>query len=91
MIRYRPNSVSFNESIKHIKDFGTLEEMFEHIVSKWNYTKPFNLLRKEDLYITSSLGKDVRTGWKDYRYVYATQIGNESYDVPQCIAICSIE
>ena len=91
MIKYRPNKGSFNESIKHTKIFNTLDEMFEHIESKWNHTKTMPLIQKEHLCITHSLGKDMRTGWKDYRYVYTNQIGDELYDVPQCVAVCSIE
>ena len=91
MIKFRPNISSFDEAIKFEKIFNTLDEMFEHIVYEWNNFGLGVLLSKEDLSVTKSLGKDDRVGWKDYRYILTTRIGEELYDVPQCVAMCSIE
>ena len=45
----------------------------------------------EDLSISEDPRKDNRVDWKETRYVYTKRIGNEVYDTPQCIRMCSIE
>lgn len=88
MIKYRPHGGSLARSMNEAREFETLDEMYEYIVRNRN-----ELLRytKEDLSVSENYGKDDRIDWKETRYVCTKRLGNEVYDVPQCIGYCSIE
>lgn len=91
MIKYRPNRGSLDDAMKETKDFLTLEEMYGYIVSSWMELGLGQLFSESDLCVSDSLGADERVGWKDYRYVLTTRIGDKIYTTPQCIAMCSVE
>lgn len=88
MIKYRPHRETLDEAMKEEKIFNSIEDMYNHIVSEWNSG---NLFSKDDLIISDDLGKDERIDWKETRYVCTKRMGDEIYDVPQCIGMCSIE
>ena len=90
IVKYRPHRGSLDEAMKLYKEFSTIDEMYEHILSDWNSSGFGELFSKEDLSISESMGDDERIGWKNYRYVCVTRIGNDVYDTPQCIGMCSI-
>lgn len=89
MIKYRPHRSTLREAMKEAKEFETVDEMYDYIVSNWNRDK--ELIAKENLSIGEKLGKDPRIDWKETRYVLINRIGDEIYDEPQCIGMCSIE
>lgn len=89
MIKYRPHKGSLEEAMSESKEFCSIEEMFKHIVEDWN--KNIETFSIDDLSITDDMGKDDRINWKETRYVCTKRMGTETYDVPQCIGMCSIE
>lgn len=89
MIKYRPHRSTLSEAMKEAKEFNTVDEMYDYIVSNWNMDE--KLITKENLSIGEKLGKDTRIGWKETRYVFINRIGNEIFSDPQCIGMCSIE
>ena len=86
MIRFRPHRGSLAESMNEMKIYNTKEDMFHEIVTNWK-----GFISYEDLSISEDYEKDNRIDWKEIRYVQTKRIGNELYDTPQCIGICSIE
>lgn len=90
MIKYRPHKSSLSESMKNMKTFHNLDEMYNYIITDWSTTNT-KLFNKEDLSIGENLGPDDRNEWKETRYVCVKRIGNKTYEQPQCIGICSIE
>ena len=86
MIKYRPHRGTLVEAMMHEREFETVDEMYSYISNDWN-----GWISPEDLSISENMGKDSRIDWKETRYVCTRRIGNEVYDVPQCIGMCSIE
>ena len=86
MIKFRPHKGCLAEAMNKMKIFDSKEDMFNTIVINWD-----GFISYEDLSISEDYGKDNRIDWKETRYVCTKRIGNETYDVPQCIGICSIE
>jgi hypothetical protein len=73
------------------KEFETIDEMYNYVVDSWNCLGFGILFLKENLSITDDLGKDERINWKETRYVCTDCMGEDSYETPQCIGMCSIE
>ncbi|MBP0064980.1 hypothetical protein JYQ78_17580 [Anaerobutyricum hallii] len=86
MIKYRPHRGSLAEAMNEMKIFNSKEDMFKAIVINWN-----GFISYEDLSISEDSGKDNRIDWKETRYVCTKRIGDEVYDVLQCIGMCFIE
>ena len=86
MIKFRPHRGSLSEAMSEMKIFDSKEDMFNAIVEDWN-----GAISYEDLSITENLGEDKRTDWEETRHVCTKRIGNEVYDTPQCIGMCSLE
>ncbi len=86
MIKFRPHRDGLSEAMNEMEIFDSKEDMFNTIVINWD-----GFISYEDLSISEDYGKDNRIDWKETRYVCTKRIGNETYDVPQCIGICSIE
>ena len=91
MIKYRPHRGSLEDAMKEAREFVSIDEMYTHILDDWNSSGFGALFDKEDLSVSESLGEDERVGWKDFRYVCTSRMGNETYSQPQCIGMCSIE
>lgn len=86
-IKYRPLKESLNESIKAIKEFNTVEEMYEYIAQDWQ-----GYIKTEDLSLSDPLTIiDARIGWKNFRYVLTAAIGNQRYMNKQVIGYCELE
>lgn len=90
MIKYRPHKGHLDESMELAKTFDTLDQMYDYIVQDWNAIEN-NLFDKSDLSVSNESYKDDRIDWKETRYVCTRRIGDEIYDTPQCIGMCSIE
>ncbi len=86
MIKFRPHRDGLSEAMNEMEIFDSKEDMFNTIVINWD-----GFISYEDLSISEDYGKDNRIDWKETRYVCTKRIGNETYDVPQCIGMCSIE
>ena len=91
MIKYRPHRGSLIDAMKEEKTFNTIDEMYNYVLSEWNNSGFGELFNKEELSITETLGVDERIDWKEYRYVCTNRMGNKTFDIPQCIGMCSIE
>lgn len=91
IIKYRPHKGTLQEAMSKYKEFATLDEMYEHIVSNQNGSDTGMLFSKEDLSVGENLGSDDRIGWKETRYVCTSRFGNKKYPVPICIGMCSME
>lgn len=89
MIKYRPHKGSLSESINEEKEFDTVDQMYDFILSDWNPGHKF--FDRGDLSISKDFGRDKRINWKECRYVCTKRIGKDKYDIPQCIGYCSIE
>ena len=75
MIKYRPYSHTYEESIKEEKLFMTKDDLFEYIVEEYNSIRPIEspAITKEDLLISepiciNKILKDTLQ-WKETRYV----------------------
>lgn len=90
MIKYRPHRAHLNDSIELAKEFASLDQMYDYIVQDWNAIEN-NLFDKSDLSVSKESYKDDRIDWKETRYVRTRRMGNDIYDTPQCIGMCSIE
>ena len=90
MIKYRPHRAHLDESMELAKEFDTLDQMYDYIVTEWNAVEN-NLFDKSDLSISKESYKDDRIDWKETRYVCTRRMGEDIYDTPQCIGMCSIE
>lgn len=86
MIKFRPHRDGLSEAMNEMEIFDSKEDMFNTILINWD-----GFISYEDLSISEDYGKDNRIDWKETRYVCTKRIGNETYDVPQCIGMCSIE
>lgn len=84
MIKYRPHRGGLAESMELYKEFDTVDQMFEHIVSQWH-----GFIDKDDLSYSEPMGNDDRIGWKEWRYVLTKRCGDDCYDIPQCIGMCA--
>lgn len=91
MIKYRPHRGGLAESMKEEKQFSSIQEMYQYIINEWNNHGVNDILQVDDLSISGDHGKDKRISWKETRYVCTSRIGNEIYNTPQCIGMCSIE
>lgn len=91
MIKYRPNRGTLEEAMEDAKEFASIDDMFDYIVSEWNGNAKTKLFDKVDLSIGDDTGADERIGWKETRYVCTRCMENKLYIQPQCIGICSIE
>lgn len=89
MIKYRPHKGSLSESINEEREFDTVDQMYDFILSDWNTGHKF--FDRGDLSISKDFGRDKRINWKECRYVCTKRIGKDKYDIPQCIGYCSIE
>lgn len=89
MIKYRPHRGDLSEAMKEEKEFNSVEEMFKYIVEDWN--KNLEIFKISDLSLSEDKGKDERIDWKETRYICTKRIGEEAYNTPQCIGMCSIE
>ena len=69
-----------------MKIFKSTQEMFNAIVQDWN-----GFISFDDLSVGDNIGKDNRIDWKETRYVCTKRIGEDAYNTPQCIGMCSIE
>ena len=86
MIKYRPHRGSLENAMREMKTFNSKEEMFDYIVKDWG-----GFISYADLSITENIGRDKRIDWKECRHVCAKRINSETFKVPQCIGMCSIE
>lgn len=86
MIKYRPHTSLLNDALKKSKEFETIDDMYNYVISKWNHE-----FSKDDLSISEPDIKDQRIDWKETRYICTKRIGKKQYDTPQCIGMCSIE
>ena len=91
MVKYRPHKGSLSESMGKEMEFKSIEEMFIHIVDDWGNWNGENVFEIGDLSLSEDKGKDERINWKETRYVCTKRMGEEVYNIPQCIGICSIE
>jgi hypothetical protein len=73
------------------KEFNSIGEMFDYITNQWNSFSYGIVFLKDNLSVSENYGKDERIDWKETRYVCTDLMGDKSYDVPQCIGMCSIE
>lgn len=88
IIKYRPHRGTLSDAMKEVREFSSIDEMFQFIIDNCHFP---NLLSKEDLIIGENLGKDDRIEWKECRHVCTRRLGTQTYDVPQCIGMCSME
>ena len=86
MVKYRPHRSMLDDSMSQMRTFQSTEEMLSSIVQDWN-----GLISFDDLSIGKDVGKDARTDWKETRHVCTKRVGDNTYDVPQCIGVCSVE
>lgn len=86
MYIYRPHRGALDNSMMFVKEFDTLEELLDHIVSDCSFLREdMQAFSKEDIVFSEDLGPDTRIGWGDTRYVCVKRFYNEVYDHPQCI------
>ena len=85
MIKYRPHRSTLADAMSEYKEFSDIKDMLLFIEQSH---KPF--LKASDIVITESHGLDNRIGWNSSRYVCTKQLGDEKYDVPQCIGMCDL-
>lgn len=85
MIKYRPHRGSLMDAMAEYKEFDTVDDMIQHIVHEW-----WGYIDAEDIVIGENRGPDERIGWKAWRYVLTKRVGDDHYDIPQCIGMCDL-
>jgi hypothetical protein len=91
MIKYRPYRGAISDSLAEQKEFKSIDEMYDYITNQWNSAGYGVMFFKDNLNVSENYGKDERIDWKETRYVCTDLMGDKSYDVQQCIGMCSIE
>ena len=91
ILKFRPHKGSLDDAMQEAREFNTVDSMFEYIVSLWEQLELGKVLKKEDFCIGSWLGPDERIGWKACWAVCTYRCGNQEYNIPQCIGMCSME
>lgn len=92
MIIFRPHRRTVYEAMSEAKEFNNEEEMKEYIVNSWHdgWSGQATLFTVDDIVIDkSSAVNDKRTGWEDSMYVCVKRMGNQKYEIPQCIGMCA--
>ncbi len=96
MIIFRPHRRLLDEAMAEAKEFGSVEEMKEHIVKLWHegWGGSKELFTADDIVIDeNSAVNDDRIGWEDSMYVCVKRMGDEDYmkkyGTPQCIGMCA--
>ena len=85
MVKYRPHRGSLADAMAEYKEFDSVDEMIHHIVHEWS-----GYISAEDISIGENQGADDRIGWKAWRYVLTSRVGDTNYDIPQCIGMCDL-
>lgn len=89
MVKYRPHRGSLSDAMKEEKQFESIEEMFKYIQEDWN--NELEVFTISDLSLSEDKGKDERINWRETRHICVRRMGEEVYNTPQCIGMCSIE
>ncbi len=89
MLKYKPIK-SIGAASEAVQEFTNLEEMMSYVYDYYNVIQgSYNLFSREDFIIHGYKGDDSSTGWKNTFGVCIRRCGDELYDEPQCIGICS--
>lgn len=91
MVKYRPHKGNIGEAVENTVEFESVEEMLSCIVKDWKNWSGKTVFEIGDLSLSEDKGKDERINWKETRYICTKRIGEEVYNIPQCIGMCSIE
>lgn len=91
MVKFRPHKGSLSEAMGKEIEFESIEEMLAYIVDDWRNWNGKDVFEIGDLSLSEDKGKDTRIYWKETRYICTKRMGEEMYDIPQCIGMCSIE
>lgn len=90
-VKYRPHRGSLDKSMSEAKEFNSIDEMRDFLVSDWNGMGFGEIFTKDDIVVCDDRGKDERIDWKECRYVLVSRMGAIRYCPVQCIGYCSIE
>lgn len=89
-IIYRPHRGGLAESMAEAKEFNSIKDMKNYIVSTWD---GFVLLK--DIVVDRETREDKRIGWKNERYVCVKALAGENYikkyGCAQCIGMCATD
>ena len=88
-ILYRPHCGTLSNAMLHVKEFSTLKEMLEYIVSETEEFRGKHAFDIEDIFIRY-YGYDKRIDWETY-IVCVTRMFNERYDHPQGIGFMTFK
>jgi len=94
MIIYRPHRGGLADALAQAKEFQNEEEMKAYIYEDWKKlymelgfkSAPFEI---KDIVIDGEALDDTHCGWHDTKYVCVKRMGEDIYDCPQCIVMCS--
>lgn len=87
-VKYRPHRGLLADAMAEAKEFSTIDEMLDYIYID-HKNKYGELFSRDDIIINDPIGDDDRIGWKNVRHICVKRYGNEVYDIPQCIGMCS--
>lgn len=86
MYIYRPHRGSLSDSMMVVKEFDTLDDLLDYVVSDCSFLPvDKQAFSREDIVFSEDLGPDDRIGWADTRYVCVKRFYDEVYDHPQCV------
>lgn len=87
MIKYRPQRGSLEKSMDGYKEFDTVDDMFNYIVTH-DHNKCMDI---KDLAISNEPGTpDPRIGWECTQYICTKTYLGTVYDHPICIGMCDL-
>ena len=81
---YRPQRGSLEESMAQAREFAGEWQLRMYLAQDWG-------VNPADVVIEHTPVRDERTGWGDTRRVCLRRLGNECFDVPQCIGFMAMD
>ena len=87
-VLYRPQRSTLDEAMENLKEFSSIDEMFNYLVQ--DHRQAFN---KDEIYI-SDYGYDERIDWQTYIITvsgYFDEDYLEKYHRPQAIGFCTFK
>jgi hypothetical protein len=69
MIKYRPHRGGLQESMAEMQEFGTVDEMKQHVADDVKTIPGGESVTADDVSWSEDYGEDPRIGWEHWRYV----------------------
>ena len=86
---YRPHRGGLGDSMEKCILCRSEDAVKDEVISEF---APFGVtLTRDDVIIDDRKMDDRRIGWRETQYVCVKHMGEEQFDVPQCVGMCCSE